>query len=195
LVTFISLVVISVLIVGVLYYGMVSAQGPGDYDPWYDVNDDGTIDMRDIGGMARKFGTSGTPINKTELLLDLNASVTQLEAKLNAEVGSIFIPMMTNGTVCSTRDGGCVLKWEAQNFDFLLDNTSGDWLDFWLINKGTYVQGALMDGTTEYKLIDWNNNNDDGAEIHFGQADGTGGYCSVWIQYANGRIVGHYIKY
>jgi hypothetical protein len=173
----------------------IGSQGAGDYDPWYDVNDDGKIDMKDVGGVARKFGTSGSSINKTELLLSLNASVAQLEAKVNAEVGRIFVPFYENGTICSTRNGGCVLKWDGINFDLLLDNTSGDWLDFWFINKGIYGQGATPHGTTEYRLIDWTGNNDDGAEIHFGQADGTGGYCSVWIQYANGWIVGHYIKY
>ncbi|MGD8566212.1 MAG: hypothetical protein PVF96_07695 [Candidatus Bathyarchaeota archaeon] len=57
----------------------ISSQSAGDYDPWYDVNDDGTIDMRDIGGMARKFGTSGTPINKTELLLELQSRLDELD--------------------------------------------------------------------------------------------------------------------
>jgi hypothetical protein len=45
----------------------INSQDPADYDPWYDSNDDGTIDMRDIGEMARKFGASGIPINKTGL--------------------------------------------------------------------------------------------------------------------------------
>ena len=60
----------------------ISSQGPGDYDPWYDINDDGKIDMKDIGGVCRKFGASGTAINKTELLLDLQARVAALEAQL-----------------------------------------------------------------------------------------------------------------
>ncbi|MGD8566021.1 MAG: hypothetical protein PVF96_06705 [Candidatus Bathyarchaeota archaeon] len=74
----------SVLVGSFLYYNLVSAQDPGDYDPWYDVNDDGKIDMRDIGGMARKFGAEGTPINKTELLLDLQAKVDVLNATVTS---------------------------------------------------------------------------------------------------------------
>ncbi|MGD8545000.1 MAG: hypothetical protein PVH12_02390 [Candidatus Bathyarchaeota archaeon] len=65
-----SLTLISIVLGSLFYYSMVLAQGPGDYDPWYDVNDDGTIDMRDIGGMARKFGTSGTPITKASVEYD-----------------------------------------------------------------------------------------------------------------------------
>jgi hypothetical protein len=31
------------------------------YDPWADINDDGKIDMRDIGYTCRLFGTTGDP--------------------------------------------------------------------------------------------------------------------------------------
>ncbi len=183
-----------ILVTCPFFINSTTSQSNG-YDPWIDVNDYGKIDMRDIGVLARAFGTTGAPINKTDLLLSLNATVTELKAKLDAEVGRIYIPFLENGTICVARSGGCVLKWDGQNFDFLLDNTSGDWLDFWYFNKETYGQGAIITGTTNYKLIDWANNNDDAAEIHFGQADGTEGYCSVWVQYANGRLVGHYIRY
>lgn len=48
----------------------ISSQSASDYDPWYDVNDDGTIDMRDIGGVAIKFGSSGTNITKASVEYD-----------------------------------------------------------------------------------------------------------------------------
>lgn len=44
-----------------------------DYDPWCDINDDGKIDIKDIASVALKFGTTGTPINKTGLLLELQS--------------------------------------------------------------------------------------------------------------------------
>ncbi len=53
-------------------------QGVKDYDPWYDINDDGKIDIKDVAGVASKFGTTGTAINKTELLLELNATIARL---------------------------------------------------------------------------------------------------------------------
>ncbi len=31
----------------------------GEYDPWLDTDDSGVIDMRDIGALARAFGTAG----------------------------------------------------------------------------------------------------------------------------------------
>jgi hypothetical protein len=33
----------------------------GEYDPWADINDDGKINMYDIGYTARLFGSSGDP--------------------------------------------------------------------------------------------------------------------------------------
>lgn len=52
----------------------------GYYDHWIDFNDDGKIDMKDVAEVARAFGSLGDPINKTELLLDLQERVEALEA-------------------------------------------------------------------------------------------------------------------
>jgi len=60
------------------------------YDPWKDLNDDGKIDGKDIAWVAKLYNTQGTPINKTALLLELqaridslNASVVQLQQRTN----------------------------------------------------------------------------------------------------------------
>jgi S1-C subfamily serine protease len=44
------------------------------YDPLLDANDDGAINILDISKVAAAFGTSGTPIDKTALLLGANAT-------------------------------------------------------------------------------------------------------------------------
>jgi S1-C subfamily serine protease len=44
------------------------------YNPLLDVNDDGAINIVDLSKVAAAFGTSGTPINKTALLLGANAT-------------------------------------------------------------------------------------------------------------------------
>ena len=61
----------------------INSQGAGEYDPWLDVNDDGSIEMRDISSVARAYGTMGTAINKTELLLQLQTRISSLEARVD----------------------------------------------------------------------------------------------------------------
>lgn len=50
-----------------------------EYDPWLDNNDDGKIDIFDVVKVAGAYGTNGTPLNKTFLLLDLLERVETLE--------------------------------------------------------------------------------------------------------------------
>jgi hypothetical protein len=57
-----------------------SSLGNG-YDPWADMNDDGSINILDIANIASKFGTSGEAINKTALLLELQSRVEALEER------------------------------------------------------------------------------------------------------------------
>jgi len=87
------------LILAITLVPVSTQQAVDEYDPWYDINDDGKIDIKDVAGVAIKFGTEGTPINKTELLLellskvdDLNASVLELQghiAVLETMVGGL----------------------------------------------------------------------------------------------------------
>lgn len=71
-------------------------QGVHDYDPWYDINDDGKIDIKDVAGVAAKFGATGTAINKTQMLLDLQARVEALEAKFPITTGDIADEIVTD---------------------------------------------------------------------------------------------------
>ena len=66
-----------------LFFGMAtSGSGTNGYDPWVDLNDDGNIDYNDLYIFARAYGSSGTPINKTALLLELLARIDSLNASL-----------------------------------------------------------------------------------------------------------------
>lgn len=55
---------------------------PGQYDPWLDYNDDGIIFWQDLIAVLITYGASGEPINKTALLLELQARVDSLNASL-----------------------------------------------------------------------------------------------------------------
>ena len=59
-----------------LFVGLTSSS---PYSPWYDFNGNGEIDIFDIVDIAGRYGTTGTPINITELLLELQARIDELE--------------------------------------------------------------------------------------------------------------------
>jgi len=96
-----SIGIVSILLGSLFYYNIVQGQGVGDYDPWADINDDGKIDMRDVYVVARKFGTTGTPINKTALLLELLRRIELLEANMT-EMKTTIIEL--NATIVYLND-------------------------------------------------------------------------------------------
>lgn len=59
---------------------VVTTTSQGEYDPWVDLNDDGWIELSDFFILSSHVGTSGTPINKTALLLELEARIDALNA-------------------------------------------------------------------------------------------------------------------
>jgi len=65
-----------------------SQSGNPEYDPWVDLNDDGVINILDLVKVAIAFGAEGTPINKTALLLELEARIDALNATVMALEGT-----------------------------------------------------------------------------------------------------------
>jgi hypothetical protein len=77
------------------------------YDPWYDVDDDGIIDIFDVVKLTTRYETTGTAINKTELLLGVNATYASLLSRidsLNATVSSLMTAV--NNTLVLIWDSG-----------------------------------------------------------------------------------------
>jgi len=75
-----------------LFMTIPTRSGPATakYDPLLDYNEDGILDMRDIGYLCTLFGEMGTAVNRTALLNlqsqidDLKASVYELRTKINS---------------------------------------------------------------------------------------------------------------
>jgi uncharacterized coiled-coil protein SlyX len=60
-----------------------SSQTPsGTYDPWVDLNDDGAINILDAITLSNHFLETGTSINKTALLLELQSNIDNLNSSL-----------------------------------------------------------------------------------------------------------------
>jgi len=72
------------------------------YDPWMDVNDDGEINILDMKLIKLAYGSSGTPINKTALLLELQARIDSLNASL-VELQSRIEVLEANYSVTNTK--------------------------------------------------------------------------------------------
>jgi hypothetical protein len=66
-----------------------SQTGMGEYDPWVDLNDDGEIDLYDAINLANHFNTLGTPVNKTELLINVSDTFARLLSRIDVLNGSI----------------------------------------------------------------------------------------------------------
>lgn len=77
--SFLSLGLMVLLMASLFVLSAIPSSSSSEYDPWVDLDDDGDIDIFDIVQMAGKYGTTGTPINKTALLLDLQERVEKLE--------------------------------------------------------------------------------------------------------------------
>ena len=64
-----------------------------EYDPWVDLDDDGKIGIKDLYKIATSFGTTGKPINKTALLLELQNKLETLEATIKTlEINGTILP-------------------------------------------------------------------------------------------------------
>jgi len=124
----------------VLFFGMATSRsGTNGYDPWVDLNDDGNIDYNDLYIFARAYGSSGTPINKTALLLELlsridslNASLIALESRVEAlearipKKGYIFVSPATFNPTEDVDDKYDFIRSSA----LIVFRSSVAWVDF-----------------------------------------------------------------
>jgi len=100
-----------VLAVSMVLVGVTSS---APYDPWIDLDDDGDIDIFDIVKMAGAYGTSGTPINKTELLLELAAGIEALNATVAAlEEQIVGLPSCEVRIGTQTGTGGFTVSFSS----------------------------------------------------------------------------------
>jgi hypothetical protein len=115
----------------------------------------------------------------------------------SVSVGRIYLP--GSGDIISTDSGRRYIYWNATAGTIRLYNeVNDDWCDYWWqTQKGAATAGnsGFLSADNWTDIITGIDTNGYGMEIHFGQADGTAGWCSVWLQHCGDKLVGHYIKY
>jgi hypothetical protein len=82
-------IMLTALMLALMFIPMSGSQTTPQYDPWVDLNDDGYINVKDAVILGAVFGTTGDPVNKTALLYNVNATLTELLSRidrLNASV-------------------------------------------------------------------------------------------------------------
>jgi len=110
-----------------------SSKETSSYDPWLDINDDGHINILDISSLAIIFGTSGSPVNKTALLLELQNKLETLEAAIkNLENNRTILPdihervqdsiVLIRGTVTEGTVQGSGFVYNFSGIMFVLTN-------------------------------------------------------------------------
>lgn len=61
-----------------------------EYDPWYDLDDDGQIFLYDAVALLSRYGMKGTAINKTALLYNVNDTFTELLSRIDSLNASLL---------------------------------------------------------------------------------------------------------
>jgi hypothetical protein len=120
-----------------------------------------------------------------------------LATKVNgAGIRIVNVNLTADGSIVTNSISKYILYWKAGN----------DWIE--LVNEGsvrciywyqtqtsatTKGESGSIDPGYSTKIIVPSNIDFQGCEIHFGPVDGSSGWCSVWLQYYDGVLVGHYI--
>jgi len=133
---------------------------------------------------------------------NVSGSVTgDVTGNLTGDVNGLSvgkINLREGGVILFTAAGNMELTWDFVNDKIMLNNKMTYDIAYWWKSQkdgasdgktGIVPAGEMNEILTgvHYPLA--------GFEIHFGQANGYDGWCSVWLQYMDATMVGHYMKY
>lgn len=153
---------------------------------------------------AKQLGINTTTLTKTlNVGGDADISGTLTVSNITAQsvngmsTGRIFLDK--SGLIISIEGERFLLEWENLEGTISLTNNSDAFpCNYWAKKiSGTTTTGKSGEVPPKDKVsvITGTNLDNNGFEIHFGKADQTGSLCSVWLQYYNGSLVGHYTIY
>lgn len=161
-------VLATICLTATLFIAIPTMSSPGlEYDHWYDINDDGSLDMADISLLIDNFMASGTAINKTALLLELqerldalNASILLLENDVDSLQDSYDALKLRvtalEGDVASLQDGLSDLQSQLTSLETYVDGVViGFTNDIVALEMGLImVNGLIIDLTTQMTSLE-----------------------------------------
>jgi len=106
-------------------------------------------------------------------------------------VGKIYSEV--SGTLLS--HGGFTLSWNVGDDAITILNDNPFPAVYWYTMKAEPVlkENGVIPPEDKTAISGWNLLESCGFEIHFGQVDAGGTWWSVWLQYYDGKMIGHYI--
>jgi len=138
-------------------------------------------------------GTSQTVATTEKALTD--GLATKVDGS-GITMGKIFLS--ASDTIVWTASRTYALYWDQSTGEISIKNSNPVYpCDYWWQSQKKDVMEGNANAVpeiTDEAIITISNDND-GFEIHFGRAEDSTGWCSVWLQYKNGFLVGHHIKY
>jgi len=153
---------------------------------------------------SKQLGINTTNLTKTltvggdaDISGTLTASNITAQSVNGMSSGRIFLD--ATGPIVSINSENFSLDWDCkEQYIHIINYSDSKFCNFWAKKiEGTTItvnSGIVANGNDVIVLSETNTDNN-GFEIHFGRADNTGKLCSVWLQYFNGALVGHYIIY
>ena len=112
------------------------------------------------------------------------------------EMGRIYLA--EKGVIQSLLGATFILSFDPSKGLILLENVNKDYdCNYWfriVDGASSTVGSGVLTYNVNVQIKNDNINDNTGFEIHFGQTSSSTGYCSVWVQFNKGILVGHYFK-
>jgi hypothetical protein len=156
---------------------------------------------------TKQLGINTTTLNKTlnvggdaEITGNITAGTIAgpLTGTVNGASNAKVFFSAASGVVVSIYGGLFDLYWDNSAKTLTLRNTHASAYCWFTTQKMVLGTGSIAYEATGFtagnRLVNTFANNGDACVISFGDRD-NGGYCTVWLQYANSKLFGHYIKY
>jgi len=150
-----------------------------------------------VDGNTSIAGTVSATAISGPLTGNVTGNVTGSVSGSAGNIGGVVLGKIYawTGNVLTAAAGSIILSFSSKTLT--LTNNTGTYVHVWWQGQinGSMVSGSFVINSPLGSFLDLPPfvNNGDGLEIHFGLENGST-YSSVWLQYSNSRVFGHYMQ-